>query len=300
MKLYDIRKRRFDLNIPYSVVLSDALQETLRDYHWASDIMSLQPQLSKDNEGQLIPVNPKVKIPAQLTPLEQFITALKTGRPVTYFLGSQVNAISVKRSDFELKNWGIYHAHLDDKADGKYSNNPNSDLLFFQAKGRVVHLIDIKRHPRGSGWFDPELLEIIYRNWPWLLLSMHGIELLNPVPDEYMHELSKSVNVMYTLKNGLVVMPSSMGVATSGDSVEAVRQTDFLFNRIKQVEKTLVQDEEQIRDDYKSKTGIILGEKVIFKLDIDDHYFIAVGTDGDKSHAPVIYKLFPVTDTFYE
>lgn len=302
MKLHDIRKRRFDLNIPYAVVFSDVLQEKLQSYPWVTNIVSIQPEFNEEVEGQLISVKPELlrSGPYNVSTLERFIICLKTNRSVTEFLGSQVNAISIKKSDFEVKNWSVYHAHLDKKIDGHYSSDPDTDLLFFQVKRRVVHLIDIKKHPRGSGWFDPDLIEIVYRNWPWLLLSIPDAELLNPVPDEDMHELSKRVNVMYTLKNGLVVMPSAMGVASSGDSTEAVMQTNRLFNSLKKIENKIANDEDRIRADHQKKTGNALAEKITFRLDIDNHYFIAVGADGDISHGSVVYRLLPVTDTFYE
>lgn len=68
------------------------------------------------------------------------------------------------------------------------------------------------------------------------------MKISNSVPPEGMHELLKDVITFYTLKNGVVVMSSTMGVASSGDSNEAVRQTDSLFNEMKLIEKNLLID----------------------------------------------------------
>lgn len=91
-----------------------------------------------------------------------------------------------------------------------------------------------------------------------------------------------------------------MGVASSGDSTEAVMQTNRLFNSLKKIENKIANDEDRIRADHQKKTGNALAEKITFRLDIDNHYFIAVGADGDISHGSVVYRLLPVTDTFYE
>ena len=135
----------------------------------------------------------------------------------------------INKSDFLLKNWYIYHVHLEKATPGKPFTKPN--LLFFQRKGQMVHLIDVRKHPNGSDWFIRDLLDTFYDNWPWLLRYFPGHTPTDIIEDHKVHNALKCMVVPIPFRNGML-MPTTLGVASSGDSSMAVRQAYSILNQL--------------------------------------------------------------------
>ena len=177
----------------------------------------------------------------------------------------------MRKSDFMLKNWEIYHVHLEKVQKNKKCTNPH--LLFFQIKGQVAHFIDVKKHPQGSDWFDRDLLEIVYQNWPNLLVYPNGLRPCENLPDNQIYELTKRC-VAFIPFHGGVLFPTSMGVMSSGDSGTAVRAIQFIFNSFALWEKQIEKDEENIRVEI-NRLHHPMPENLNFSLIIEDNYFVA-------------------------
>lgn len=142
-----------------------------------------------------------------------------------------------------MKNWNIFHAHLGRLPENSMQCHRSDRLLFFTHNNNNVYLIDVKKHPKGSEWFDKELILIIYRNWPELL---HPVSCIKPagkntIPDESYFELSKHVIIPIQIE-GKFYMPTNFGVATSGDSQIAVEQTDLFFMELSNFSSCILRD----------------------------------------------------------
>ena len=211
IKYLELLHRWFDSSVPYKVVYSKVLWEKLS------------------------------KLTAyELSALQDIIYRLESCISITLYMSKDIKKTAIQKSDFLLKNWDIYHLHLEKQIPKKRFTNPN--LLFFQTKGQVVHLIDIRKHPKGSEWFIKDLLEIVYENWPWLLNCFPGCTPTHKIEDCHVHNTLKSMVVGIPFKNGML-MPTTLGVAGSGDSGTAVRTVYNILNRLRLCETELRQNE---------------------------------------------------------
>lgn len=198
-------------------------------------------------------------------------------------MSREINTTSMRTSDFLLKNWEIYHVHLEKIQPDKPALNPN--LLFFQVKGQVVHFIDVKPHPTGSDWFDRELLEIVYQNWPNLLVYRSDLKPSEIIPDSKVHGITKRC-VAFIPFHGGSLFPTSLGVTSSGDSGTAVRMADYIFNSFVLWEKQLEANPESIREEIR-RLHLPMPENLDFSLIIENNYFVAY-----EEHALIKVRMF--------
>lgn len=255
IKYLELHHRWFDSTTPYCVVCSDELQEKI-------------PMLSY----------------AEQQAIQDIIYRLKNCITIGPYMSKGIKETEIKKSDFFLKNWDIYHLHLEKAVLGKRFSNPN--LLFFQQKGQVVHLIDVKEHPRGAAWFVRDLLNTVYNNWPWLLQYFDGCTPIEPVEDSDVHDALKTMVVAIPFRGGML-MPTTLGVASSGDSGLAVKHAYSILNRLQLWESDLKNGEEEIRESIFKTMGIQIDEPLDYTLIVEDGYFVAY-----EVHSNAKIKLF--------
>ena len=175
-------------------------------------------------------------------------------KPLAPYLSKLISETDVGKSDFLLKNWGINHVHLEERTITHWRfTNPN--LLLFIIKGKVVHFIDVVKHPTGAEWFNREWIEIINSNWPWLLSPIGGMIPTQRIPDNQRHKLSKRIVAALDF-HGESIMPSNFGVTLSGNSVKATLQTQRIKNELQRMEKQIQKRDAEIKKEIKDKTGI--------------------------------------------
>lgn len=242
VRFLQIKQRRFNSNIPYYVLYSKELLQKL-------------PLLSSDDRAVISRIE----------------WCLRNCYPITPYMSRAVNTLSMKKSDYMLKNWEIYHLHLERTDIKRECSNPN--LLFFQTKGQVVHFIDVKRHPTGSEWFDRDLLEIIYNNWPNLLVFQKDLRPTENISDNVIHNLTKNCVTLIPFHGG-ALFPTSLGVASSGDSGKAVRTMNAIFNNFVIWEDKITKAEDGIRQKIRTLHHK-MPEKINFSLIIEDNNFVA-------------------------
>lgn len=254
VKYLELHHRFFDSSVPYMIVYSRELQKKL-------------PTLMPEEQVAIFDIEKRLKSCESIVP----------------YMSKDIRAISVKKSDFLLKNWNIYHLHLEKEV----ANYMNSNLLFFQPKGQVVHFIDVRPHPKGSTWFDRGLLDIIYDNWPHLLIYMPDVKPTIPVPDDGIHNLLKnSVSIIPFRGGGL--FPTNMGVMASGDSGLAVRTADRIFNALTLWEIELSKQEDNVKKEI-SKLNLAVPDLLDYSLEIESGFFIA-----HEVHTQVKIQMFEV------
>lgn len=255
IKYFELYQRKFDSSIPYMVVFSRELQNKI-------------PLLSRSDQDAL----------------QDIVYRIENRLSITSYMSKNINKTAVKKSDFLLKNWGIYHLHLEKNIPRIKYTNPN--LLFFLCTGQVVHMIDIKTHPIGREWFDRKLLEIIDDNWPWLLCYYPGAKSSGLIKDSQVHNSLKHSMVSITFR-GRVLVPTTLGTASSGDSNLAVQHAFRILNELKKWESTLKEKEEILRKEIYESTSIVVKEPLDYTLILEDGFFVAY---ENHSHAKI--KLF--------
>lgn len=104
IKYLELHHRWFDSSTPYEVVCSKELLKKI-------------PVLSADEQ----------------TAIRDIIHCLKYCITITPYMSKGLKNTDIRKSDFLLKNWDIYHVHLEKAIPGK--SFTNSNLLFFQRKG---------------------------------------------------------------------------------------------------------------------------------------------------------------------
>ena len=250
------------------------------DYHIVMNFLEIQRRWLFDSK---VPCEVKVskqlsgKI-STLTPLElqvynDIVSRMKNGQPLEPYMSRLIYNTKVSKSDFLLKNWNIYHLHLETVGKNSKFEGKSSNLLFFQPKDNVLHLIDIKPHPRGCTWFDRDLLEIIFDNWPSLLRYEKGMKPTISVPDKEVHDGLKNMVMIIDFHDGML-FPTNLGVASSGDSSWAVLLTNRIFNSFRIAEKELSEHEEKIKLEIFNQTHIYPKHRLDYVLRIvnDDFY----------------------------
>lgn len=240
VKYLDIHHRFFDSSVSYMVAYSKELKKKL------PTLTSKEQDAIKDIEERL-----------------------KTRKSIVPYMSKQIRAISVSKSDFLLKNWNIYHLHLEKDTDGR----SNGNLLFFQPQGRIVHFIDVRPHPKGSAWFDRELFDIIYDNWPFHLNYRPDMKPTVTVPDENVHDALKKMVLALPFRGGCI-FPTRLGVATSGDSSMAVMKVNRIFNNLTAWELELNKKEKEIRREIR-KLKLREPDLLEYRLEIESGHFIA-------------------------
>lgn len=257
LKFFQVKQRRMNSDIPYVVVYSQELLHKL-------------PELSSKDQAAVRHIE----------------WCLKNRKPITCYMSREINTTSMKASDFMLKNWEIHHVHLEKIQPDKPALNQN--LLFFQVKGQVVHFIDVKLHPTGSSWFDRDLLEIVYRNWPNLLIYKSGIKPSEIIPDDKIYELTKHI-VTFISFHGGILFPTGLGVMSSGDSGKAVRTIQSIFNNFALWEKWLEENETSLKAEI-NRLHHPVPKKLDFSLMIEENHFIAY-----EEYAQIKKKMFAVS-----
>ncbi len=276
VKLHDIRLRIFDYGIPYKIV-------------W-SDIMLAKREIYS---------KPSYRAPERQLCLDDIISRLSTGKSIEEYLGSRQRSVSIDKSDFLLKNWGIHHAHLD-LIDGKYRGGRKAELLFFHVRGNVAHLIDVMPHPAGNEWYSSKLIEIEERNWPWLLMPMpNDIRPVVDLPDDKVHEtLKRCCSVVKVGRK--YYFPTTLGDASSGDSTDAVRTTDWIFNTLYLNEQKIKDSEPLLRNEYRKLFGVRLPAQFKVYLIVQNGKFYVL-IKSEHGLPDVNIMTIPINDlTYYE
>ena len=176
-----------------------------RSVHWSSE---LRTRLSTLEERYRLA-------------LDEIERRLTVGDNLAEFLSKRV--LDVEKSDGMLNDFGLHHLHLGHKANPGDEHVGRSDWLLFAGVGSDdVLFVDVRRHPQlgdadDYGWSDPELFDIIHRNWPNVLPShqLRGVS-GDSLSDRERKELRrKNMNVV-TRIGDMAIAPPGGGTTASG------------------------------------------------------------------------------------
>ena len=128
-----------------------------------------------------------------------------------------------QRTDLLWASWGVLHFHLTSEPilPNEHFSKRSSYQAFCAFDEDAVAVIDIRAHPRGSGYSDPDFLHIIAESWPY---AMDHAELKGIMPGELqtadeIHRLRKvGVNTVINIKGKSYMNPAA-GLTSAGTAL---------------------------------------------------------------------------------
>ncbi len=169
-----------------------------------------------------------------------------------------------------LNDWDIHHLHLGTVVQTSGFVERTGPVLFARITEDSFYMIDVLDH--GSGlqpWVKRRLIEIIHSNWPesiaqYRIKGILSVE-FNP-SDEEIGKLRKSnLNSTLQMDDGTIYAPPGGGFTTSGSSVEAVLTTNKYTHLIRNIEKFIRDNVDNLILDA-AKAGVTIGPRLDFKM----------------------------------
>jgi hypothetical protein len=146
------------------------------------------------------------------------------------------------RTDLLWADWGIHHFHLSAKPipDSQYFSLPADYLCFCIVGGDTVALIDVLPHPSKSGFSNPDLMEVIHRNWPtyldrFVLKGIVGLSKEGDWSQEQFHSLRiNGVCAPFSIGDKAYLGPG-MGITTASTSLKGTIASDRVRDLVDQL-----------------------------------------------------------------
>ncbi|WP_338834331.1 hypothetical protein MHLNE_06900 [Moorella humiferrea] len=233
-------------------------------------------------QKRLVPPRPrKILIAEEFTCppyLESGLEAIKKkieeGQILTPHLSKKIADLDY--NDALLNDWGIHHLHLGTTVDNSGFIVRTREVLFVRFDEENAYFINVM--PHGT-WSEQELVRVIHRNWPksikrFRLNGVIGTEF--KLSNEDIEKLRKAgVVTLVEVEKGVVYAPIGGGYATSGVSVEVVTTSDYFSNRVRQLEKYIIDNIDQIVIKMKS-INMSVSENVEFVLLLERNEAVAL------------------------
>ena len=203
-------------------------------------------------------------------PLAEIERRLAAGDDLAEFLSKRV--LDSEKSDGMLNDFGLHHLHLGHKANPADEHVERSDRLLFAGVGADdVLFVDVRRHPQlgdadDFGWSDPELLDIIHRNWPNILRShqLQGVS-GDTLSDRERKELRrKNVNVV-TRVGDMAIAPPGGGTTASGANLKHVWKAMRLCRLAQHTQELIETNWAECRHDLRG-AGLEVEDDAEFRL----------------------------------
>lgn len=200
--------------------------------------------------------------------------------------GVNVNAnLSTKIADEStqdklMSEWGIHHFHLglDPYARDPRFMDRTDYLLYAKVTNDTVYCIDVRLHQQKgfATWVDPELIEIVHRNWPALIEPARCDEII-PGAETSTASVSghrkSNMALCVVLKDGTMYLPINGGVTTAGTSTWATMRGIDAASKIDDIDTWARKEAAYIRDTIR-EGGFPVGDAMRFTLETDDAGFL--------------------------
>ena len=190
-----------------------------------------------------------IKIPKEYKKrVNSVLKYLSKGGDITPYLSTQCINLDCQQ-DLMFNDWNILHIHLGKKL---HKNNPQfieriGELLFLLNTVNEIRVLGLYDH-NPPPWSRQELMQKIYDNWPEMLSVLHEAQLEVKFNDYQRGELRKSylnvIDEVYDKKmhKPICVMPKTMGIACSGESVVDIRTYNNVCKKLRDIEKTILKE----------------------------------------------------------
>lgn len=184
-----------------------------------------------------------------------------------YFSRSWLN---LEVHDILFNDWQVCHMHLGGRtidADGFVTRT--GPVLFVFLTPDALYLIDVMEHGSGhpTTFAKGRIVQILHDNWPKLIEhgKSPGVSNLSPNTDEARWRLSRRRNKIHggvgvEVDDGTVYLLLGDGYMSDGRNMTATLMANSLFNHLHALQKKLIVEGPQIRDDIERTHGVSLDE----------------------------------------
>jgi hypothetical protein len=176
--------------------------------------------------------------------LDSLESAFANGNEIRPWQSKLVEKISYE--DGLLNDFGVFHFHLGETVDNSGYIKRTGPLLFAIVRYSTVYEIGIYNH---GDWYEFDILNIIDRNWPYLLdpVTLKGLDIAYSPQTKQQIKALRQANIcsMIKLDSGRIVIPMGGGAATDGTSFDAVRSADYWAKFLRDADKLIIENVEQ-------------------------------------------------------
>lgn len=176
-----------------------------------------------------------------LAPIIQEITRkVQLGESLWQYQSKQI--LQSNLNDTLFNDWGINHLHVSDILESNGFMKRVSPLLFVFVTEDDFYMIKIMNHgvrTPNPPWADKNLLEVILKNWEFLLepYGSDGWDSFDVTSeDEHLAFRKEKVNILIRLSNGKVYGQIGGGISATGSNIQYSREINRGHYLLKQVE----------------------------------------------------------------
>lgn len=181
-----------------------------------------------------------------------------------------------------LDDWGIHHFHL---GAAPYRRRPGfvkrtAEVAFAMVHPDAVYFLVATSHNRSHAplvWTQPQLVDIVHRNWPNLLdTPVSSSSAAGKSAEEHARFRECHVNIGVATSSGKAYYPPGGGTMSNGDSARDYMYQMSLLRRVEHLEALVDQYEAQISTKLAVPDGADLELKAQFQIDYPDGHFVQV------------------------
>lgn len=180
--------------------------------------------------------------------LNEFEKKIMNGDNLAPFMSEKIKKSAY--NDLLLNDWGIQHFHLSRRYRDDGFVQRNEYQIFAYVTETTVYLIQVYPHADSDLYSKKDMLVILQKNWPELLeqFRVPGFVQLNEnLTDHEYGEIRKAKAISFVeLGEKQVYGMIGGGCASSGLSLDAIRNADFWSDRITELQECLVENAELI------------------------------------------------------
>ena len=186
-------------------------------------------------------------------------------------------------TDAMFADWGVYHLHLNEIAEGEYFAARADYWLFAIFPGGRALLIDIRRHDTTE-FLQRDLLEIINSTWPEVLVGHRLVAITGQTGDTASSETIRmfreaGINAVQTIGSHVYAPPGG-GLTTRRTSMRVRIETDRLLVAARRATAWATNCATEIRADIK-KNGVEPPQVLDLRLVLHEgHFLILERTTG--------------------
>ncbi|NTW89135.1 MAG: hypothetical protein HGB26_08515 [Desulfobulbaceae bacterium] len=192
---------------------------------------------------------------------EKIVALIKAGGDLKPYLSRDIlKKKHPDKNDALLNSWGIQHLH--------FRTEGTDQLLFCVISESDVFVIQTLSHNEEYLWVNTQLVEILHRNWPKLILrAKHNGLRTEAISADKRHTLrSYNTNFVVTVADGTVYLPLAGGTMASGDSMEDRVNCDKIFSELEHYQNIVVQNALAIR----TALNMSASQKLVVRMAFDN------------------------------
>ncbi|WP_152965313.1 hypothetical protein [Cobetia sp. UCD-24C] len=200
--------------------------------------------------------------------------AITSGQNLLPYLSKRIKKPNY--NDALLNHWGIHHLHLGKTIGRDGFVEHGNPLLFCRFDDENAYFINVLTH---GAWAEQDMIRVLHKNWPDSIkqFQINGlIRLTQPITDSDIKTFrQKKINTFVEVEDGAIYGAIGGGFASSGISIDVVRQADQYEAWLNQNQAHIINNIENIRNEARKK-NIELPSTPHFELKIENNTEYAV------------------------